>query len=354
MHTHPWTLYAAVAGVSLALGLALTPLCARLALRLGVVDKPDGARKIHQRSVPYLGGIPFYASLLAALALTRLMAPGIADSPLFWPLAVLGGAVLVLGLLDDIFDLPSAAKLAVELALGLAFFFWGMRGLPGAQPFAGMVPAHWIGPVVAAVWIAGVMNAVNFSDGLDGLAGGLVFICAATLFATGLKNFDPLVCMLMACLMGAAAAFLCFNFHPASVFMGDAGALLLGFVLAAASLAGQQKGAAVIALIVPMAAMAVPVVDTGLSFLRRLRRARGGGFFKPDREHLHHRLLALGLGHRGAVLALYYLSVCMALVAFVMDIVPPAHRLILLLAEGLIIVFGLAALRFMEERLRGK
>jgi UDP-GlcNAc:undecaprenyl-phosphate GlcNAc-1-phosphate transferase len=198
--------------------------------------------------------------------------------------------------------------------------------------------------------MAGVMNAVNFSDGLDGLAAGLVFAISAALFAVGLRNGHAAGCAIMACLMGATLGFLRYNFHPASIFMGDAGALFLGFILAAATLASQQKGAAVIALAVPMTALAVPVADTALSFLRRMRRARGGGFFRPDRDHLHHRLLALGLGQRNAVLALYGFSAAMGMLAYLMDAVPNSYRIILLVMGAVIILLAVAALRWLEKR----
>jgi UDP-GlcNAc:undecaprenyl-phosphate GlcNAc-1-phosphate transferase len=340
---------ALIAALSLAVALGLTPLFRALAWRLGVLDRPGEARKVHRAPVPYLGGMAFYAAFLAAALGIECFAPRLAGPALF-PAAALGTVVMLMGLWDDARGLPGTFKLLVQLVLGAIFYFWGLRD---ADPFSMIGPATdwpWVGVIVTALWMAGVMNAVNFSDGLDGLAAGLVFAISAALFAVGLRNNHAAGCAIMACLMGATLGFLRYNFHPASIFMGDAGALFLGFILAAATLASQQKGAAVIALAVPMTALAVPVADTALSFLRRMRRARGGGFFRPDRDHLHHRLLALGLGQRNAVLALYGFSAAMGMLAYLMDAVPNAYRIILLVVAAVIILIGVAGLRRLEKR----
>ncbi len=346
-------IYAAIGAGSLVVALLVTPLFRALAWRLGVLDHPGEARKVHRTPIPYLGGMAFYTAFLAAALGIEWFAPRLAGPALF-PAAVLGTAVMLMGLWDDARGLSGTFKLLVQLALGAVFYFWGLRD---ADPFSMIGPATqwpWVGVIVTALWMAGVMNAVNFSDGLDGLAAGLVFAISATLFAVGLRNHHAAGCAIMACLMGATLGFLRYNFHPASIFMGDAGALFLGFILAVATLASQQKGAAVIALAVPMTALAVLVADTGLSFLRRMRRARGGGFFRPDRDHLHHRLLALGLGQRNAVLALYGFSGAMGMLAYLMDAVPNTYRFILLVVAALIILLGVAALRRLEKGVKDR
>lgn len=340
---------AAITTISLAVALLLTPAFRKLAWRLGVLDYPGEARKVHRAPVPYLGGMSFYAAFLAAALGIEWCAPWLAGPALF-PTAVLGTVVMLMGLWDDARGLSGTFKLLIQLILGAVFYFWGLRD---ADPFSMIGPAThwpWLGVAVTALWVAGLMNAVNFSDGLDGLAAGLVFAISASLFAVGLRNNHAAGCAMMACLMGMTLGFLRYNFHPASIFMGDAGALFLGFILAAATLASQQKGAALIALAVPMTALAVPVADTALSFLRRMRRARGGGFFHPDRDHLHHRLLALGLGQRNAVLALYGFSAAMGMFAYLMDAVPNAYRFILLVVAAVIILIGVIYLRRLEKR----
>lgn len=330
---------------------ALTPLFRRMALRIGMLDDPSEARKVHSRSVPYLGGLALYGGFLAWVLAVQALAPGYAH-PSFHTLAAVGAGVVLLGAADDAVGLPAWFKLAVELALGAALYFWGFGVRELMDPLGGVVHIGWFAVAVAALWVAGMMNAVNFVDGLDGLAAGVTALCALSLLAVGLRNDQVLSVMLMSGLLGMTAAFLLFNFHPASIFMGDAGALFLGLVIGAATLVEEQKGAAVIALAAPMTALAVPLADTALSFARRLARARRGGFFEPDRAHLHHRLLALGLGHRGAVLVLYAVTAAMGPLAWVVDGMSPARRYPLLALPVGVLTLSVLALRRAEERRR--
>jgi UDP-GlcNAc:undecaprenyl-phosphate GlcNAc-1-phosphate transferase len=152
----------------------------------------------------------------------------------------------------------------------------------------------------------------------------------------------------MAFLMGTTLGFLKYNFNPASIFMGDTGALFLGFILGATTLVVRQKGIAIIALSVPMVVLAIPLLDTLLSFQRRLRRARAGRFFEPDRYHLHHRLLDLGLSQKQVVLSLYYLSACMGLMAFIFSVTPAPWNFLILLLAVAVVAFGVIVLRFIE------
>lgn len=347
MIRHPWTLYGAVALGSLAATLLLTPLCRRLALRLDIVDRPN-ARKVHKRAVPYLGGLPFYACFLGMVLALEAWRPEFTQ-PVLYPMALLGTVIVLMGLYDDVRDMPSLPKLLIELIIMLGLCFWGFRATQLAHPLGGSWSLGWLTLIITPLWIVGVMNAVNFSDGLDGLAAGLVFICAAAIFAISWRTNEIFSCIIMAYLMGATLGFLCFNFHPASVFMGDTGALFLGFVLATSAMVQQQKGVTIIALTVPMIVIAVPIVDTVLSFLRRLQRAREGRFFTPDRNHLHHRLLDLGLTQRQVVLSLYYISACMGLLAFILSVAPPRYGFLILLLAAMAICFGVAVLRFIEN-----
>jgi UDP-GlcNAc:undecaprenyl-phosphate GlcNAc-1-phosphate transferase len=341
-------LYAAVGGGAFMVVAALVPLFRWLALRLDVVDKPASVRKVHSREVPYLGGLPFFIAFLCLILGLEFFAPRYAQ-PEFYPMAVFGFLVMLLGVFDDICDLSSKIKLPLELLLCGALYFFGFGSTIIMRPFGGALYIGGFAIVITALWIAGVMNAVNFSDGLDGLAAGLVCICSLSIFAVAFQGNRVSSCILMAFLTGATLAFLCYNFHPASVFMGDAGALFLGFILGSSTLIEQQKGVAVIALTIPMMVMAVPLADTALSFLRRLRRASQGGFFEADRNHLHHRLLALGLSQRQAVLSLYYISACMGLLAFILSGVSSIYRFFILALAAGIILFGVLVLQYLES-----
>ena len=338
---------AGIALGSFLLTAGLVPLCRRIALGLDVVDRPSEERKVHARTTPYLGGVPFYISFLCLVLTVEVFFPKYSE-PVFYPMCFVGTLIVLMGLYDDVRDMSSFRKLLIELLLTSLVFFWGYRTTEIAHPLGGLWHVGWLAILITPLWIAGVMNAVNFSDGLDGLAGGLVFICAASIFAIGLKNGQTASCILMAYLMGTTLGFLCYNFHPASVFMGDAGALFLGFVLGTSTMVEKQKGLAVIALSVPMIVMAYPILDTLLSFFRRLQRARQGKFFTADRDHLHHRLLDLGLTQRQVVLALYYISICMGLMAFILSVVPTNYSFLILMLAAMAIVFGVAVLRFIE------
>jgi len=337
-----------VGGCSLLLTLALVPLCRWLALRLDIVDHPSEQRKVHERTIPYLGGLPFYVTFLCTVLALELFFPQYSQSWLY-PMCFVGTLIVMMGLYDDARDMGSLKKLVIELVLGAILFYWGFRTTELSHPLGDSVNVGLLAVVITPLWIAGCINAINFSDGLDGLAGGLVFICAASIFAISYNNNHILSCILMAYLMGTTLGFLRYNFYPASIFMGDAGALFLGFVLGASTLVQDQKGVAVIALAVPMIVMAVPIVDTVLSFVRRLRRAREGKFFAPDRNHLHHRLLNLGLSQRQVVLSLYFFSICLGLLAFVLSVAPPQYRFLILLLAALWIAFGVLVLRYIES-----
>lgn len=353
MMDHPIAMYAGVALVSFVVTFALVPIFRWLALKLDVVDRPSEARKVHRRVVPYLGGLPFYISFLAVLVFVEAVFPQYAQDA-FFPMALVGTAIVLMGIYDDIRDMSSARKLLLELVLfGVLFFYGGFRATEIASPFGGTIQMGWLALIISPLWIAGVVNAVNFSDGLDGLAAGLVFVCAAAIFAIGYKHEQVTSCLMMAFLMGCTLAFLRYNFNPASIFMGDAGALFLGYVLGAATLIERQKGVAVVALAVPMMVLAVPILDTFLSFYRRLMRARHGEFFQPDRNHLHHRLLDLGLTQRQVVLSLYYLSGLMGLMAFILAGVPQPYSFLLMVLALLAMLFGVFVLRFVESFARG-
>ena len=353
MTSQPDLLYLAAGCVAFVITFVLVPPFRWIARKLDVVDRPGDARKVHQRVIPYLGGLPFYISFLAVLLFVEYFYPQYSQDS-FFPMALVGTAIVLIGVYDDICDMPSARKLAIELALFVVLFFYGgFRASEIAHPFGGTIHVGWLAIIISPLWIAGVVNAVNFSDGLDGLAAGLVFVCAASIFAIAYTNGQTSSCIMMAFLMGCTLAFLKFNFNPASVFMGDAGALFLGFVLGASTLIEHQKGVAVVALAVPVVVLAVPILDTMLSFYRRLMRARQGQFFNPDRNHLHHRLLDLGLSQRQVVLSLYYLSACMGLMAFILSGVPGTYKFLILLLAAMAIAFFAAVLRFVESFARG-
>jgi UDP-GlcNAc:undecaprenyl-phosphate GlcNAc-1-phosphate transferase len=323
--------------LALALAFGLTPVLRRVALRVGAVDRP-GSRSVHKRAVPFLGGIgifsAFAAGILAALVLDR---HGL-DRRAMWGL-LLGGALIVMtGLVDDAGRMwgkriPFLAdregrglrplfKLIPQVAAGIVLFHYGVRITFIENPFAtGAANAYWYLPMAGAfavtvLWVVAVTNAVNLIDGLDGLAAGVSSISAATLLVISLEfpqNVGAGAAVICAVLLASALGFLPWNFHPARIFMGDAGALFLGYALAAVSIVGQLKTVTAVSLAVPALALGIPVLDTALAIVRRWRARQLPGV--ADNGHLHHRLLDLGLTHRDAVLVLYVASGWLGLAA---------------------------------------
>ena len=314
--------YTAAFVMALALAALLTPVVLKLALRFGAVATPGG-RHLHQKQIPRLGGVAIAVSTLVPLVVLALLNTTMADFAGQNKLKALGlllGSLLLcaVGALDDIRTVSARNKLLVQLAAaGIACAF-GFRIQTVYLPYLGIVEMGVFAVPVTMVWIIGITNAVNLIDGLDGLAAGVVFFAAATNFVVAMVGLDTpnqaLTALLMAALMGALIGFLFYNFNPARIFMGDSGSYFLGFVLATSSLlAPMQKTSTTVALLVPMVALGVPIFDTLFSIVRRYFERRP--VFSPDRGHIHHRLLEMGVTHRRAVLTLYGVSVALAVAA---------------------------------------
>ena len=326
--------------VATALSLLLVPWAIRLAGPLGLVDRPDAPRRIHTRPVARSGGIAVVASFLAvsigAIALGGL--PGVPDPILGGGLLTLlaGSFVAVLiGAADDRWDLRARWQLLGQVALAAGAVALGLTIAavnnplgPGVIRFGGTVAA-----VLTALWIVGMINSVNFIDGLDGLSSGIGVIAALTLGVISLTPTigQPFVGLLCFALAGALVGFLRFNFHPARVFLGTGGVMFLGYALAVLSVYGTAKVA--VALLV----LGVPIIDTFWIIVRRL--VSGSSPFKPDRGHIHHRLLDLGLTHRQAVLAIYAICALLGVLALVLSGTGQLYAFVgVLLALGLVIL----------------
>lgn len=289
-----------------------TPLVRRLAFAVGAVSAPGG-RHVHARSVPRLGGIAIYAALFAPLfALYFFRTAGVASAfhaeiPRVIGLFIGGTVMVAIGSLDDTRGLPALYKLYAQIAVASLAFALGFRIEAVSLPLIGEISMGIFALPITALWIVGIINAVNLIDGLDGLAAGVVFFAALTNFILAWMSDAAFVALVMASLLGAVLGFLFYNFNPARIFMGDSGSYLLGFVLATMSLVGAvQKASTAVSLLVPIVALGVPIVDTLFAIVRRFLERRP--LFAPDRGHIHHRLLELGITHRRAVLIIY--AVC--------------------------------------------
>lgn len=329
--------------------LWLTPLVRRVALRLGVVDQPNH-RKVHRSAVPRLGGVAVFLGWAAALMVSGGAGALSAETDAGIPLAVMGTSVLVVlfGLWDDCVNLSGRLKLVLQVAVASVVFWAGLRIDRITNPFGGEL--LFPGPLTYAVtvlWIIGMMNAVNLIDGLDGLACGIAGITALGLLAAGFYLDSPTSVVILTALAGACAGFLRYNFYPATIFLGDAGSQFLGFVFAVTALIDNQyKSATAVALLIPLTALSVPIADTALAFLRRVRRRRS--IFRADKGHLHHRLLALGLAHREVVLFFYLTSAYLSLLSFLFVLINDRYALVLLMLLALGLFMAMQTLRFVE------
>ena len=241
--------------VVLATGWAATPLFRRLAQALGVVDHP-AERKVHIQPIPYLGGLAMYAAVVAGCVYVAVWAPHLlyAQSIQASFLALFGVATCfhLLGLIDDAVSLSALLKMVVQIILASVLVSQGFTITQMTSPIGGVVPLGWVGGVLSVIWIITLVNAINFIDGLDGLAAGVVFFAALANFLIALDPWQNFVCVTSLILMGACLGFLPYNFSPAKIFMGDAGSLFLGVMLAGGSLASNVKGATVMSLSLPL------------------------------------------------------------------------------------------------------
>ncbi len=348
-----WLLLPVAGLVALLSALILTPLVRRMALAFGVLDHPSG-RKIHRTAVPRLGGVAVFAAWLIAVIVVVVLQQAfhVTLSARLWPLMWLAGLSVLFGFCDDVWDLPGPVKILSQIAVASLVFLAAARIDRLSNPFGGEfwfpVPVSY---VVTVLWVIGMMNAMNLIDGLDGLATGIAGITAIGLIASGSYTGSYTSMMMLAALAGACLGFLRYNFHPAAIFLGDSGSQFLGFLFAVAALVGDQyKAATAASLLIPLTALMLPIYDTGLAFVRRLRGRRS--VFRADKYHLHHRLLKMGLSHPQVVVVLYLVSLYLNCLAFLFVLIREQYAIMLLAVLALGLFMGMQTLRFIEYRLR--
>ena len=299
--------------------LVTTPLIRRLCQRLKLLDVPIDSRRIHRTAIPRLGGVALFLSCLAALSLLPFVDNLLTDTlggfkSEFLTLAIPATLVLLVGIYDDLRGTNAAVKF-VSLGL-IASLFYVMGGRIDALsiPFAGSVQLPpLLSFLITVVWLVGITNAFNLIDGMDGLASGAALFSSLVILGVSVSQERTLMIVVSLVLCGALAGFLRYNFNPASIFLGDSGALFIGFLLAALSVVGTQKATTAVAIVVPILAFGFPVVDTAMTMARRMVSRKP--VFQGDNEHIHHMLLARGWSQRRAVLVLYGVCAAFGLVA---------------------------------------
>lgn len=332
--------------IALAGTAGLVPAFMGLSRRFGVMDLPD-PRKVHTHPVPRWGGGAIAGGVFLGLGATVLLSPwfgklldyrfrilekgqavGVLSLKAQLTGVLMGSLVcVVLGMWDDRRSLPPVVKLLAQIIAAYVAMMYGVRMAGLAIPGFGFVTFPLlVSQIVTLFWLLGFMNAINLTDGLDGLAGGICAIAAGTFLFVALLQADTkvvlyakqlkLASVLASAIAGACLGFLIYNFHPAKVFMGDGGALFLGFMLGAVSIIGTLKTSAVIAFLIPVLVVALPVVDVAFALVRRARR--GGGLMTADRGHFHHRLLAQGWTQREVVLLVYVATLLLSMAALLL------------------------------------
>ncbi|WP_407923777.1 glycosyltransferase family 4 protein [Cohnella fermenti] len=317
------------AGFALAMGiaLALTPLVKKFAVKVGAMDVPDH-RKVHTQIMPRMGGLAIYAAFTVTILLFLPWLPDSMlssyDKNLIMGMLVGGTVIVLLGAMDDRFQLNAKLKFLVQIAAAcIVVFGYDIKINLVNIPFgSAMQPmADWIGIPLTIFWIVGVTNAINLIDGLDGLAAGVSGIAIATILVMAAIMGQGSVILLSAVLLGGIVGFLHYNFHPAKIFMGDSGSLFLGFALANLSMLG-FKQITIVSFVVPILIIGVPLSDTFFAIIRRLVNKKP--IFAPDKGHLHHRLQQLGFSHRKTVLIIYGIAAFFGACAVILSIATSA------------------------------
>lgn len=305
--------------ISSVVAFATTPLSIRIANYLGVIDKPKDKRRVHKKPIPRFGGMAIFLGSIVALIIPAGMNEKI-------KIAMLGGILMYgLGVADDILDIKPSTKFVGQLFIAGAVYSMGVKisfignyfGVTPGNPNANLVLSEGVAFLITVLWIVGITNAVNLMDGLDGLAAGSVAIMALSLayiaYIHGLRLGSMPVCIALVAVAGGCLGFLPYNFSPAKTFMGDGGALYLGYMIAVLSVISPLKQATFVGAIIPMLTLAVPIFDTLYAMLRRTLKHES--IMHADKGHLHHHLMAAGFGQRRSVLIMYGIVGIMGIVA---------------------------------------
>ena len=311
---------------------AITPLVKAFSVKVGAIDVPKDNRRMHDHPIPRLGGLAIFLGFMFAVVLMV---------PLNGPeQGMLLGAVIivVLGVFDDIYALPAKLKFVVQIVAALVSVLAGNQisilsnpNIFSENPI--WVLDDWLSIAISVIWVVAITNAVNLIDGLDGLACGVSTISSATMLIIALLVSELDVSMIMGALVGACIGFLPYNFNPAKIFMGDTGATFLGFIMANMSIQGMFKMYTIISFVAPFLILGLPIFDVCFAVVRRL--SKGQSPMSPDRSHIHHRLIDMGLSQKQAVGMLYVISAILGLSAVVLTTSGALRALIFLAAAGL-------------------
>lgn len=322
---------------SFIISFVATPFIRKLAVAMGVISIPKDNRRVHKKPIPLLGGLSIYIAFLITIILKK-------GNITTWEWGVVLGATIIVigGFLDDKYEIKPWQKILFQVAAACCLIGFGVRIKILTNPFYKINPYIdvnlWISIPFTIIWVIGITNALNLIDGLDGLAAGVAFISTITIFIVAILNGRQEAVYMTGILSGAILGFLPYNFNPASIFMGDTGSQLLGFLLAAISMEGAIKSAAAFSIAVPILALGLPIYDTLFAIIRR--KINGKPIMQADKGHLHHRLLDMGLSQKQAVIIMYLISAVLGGIAILaMEVTKASY---ILLAMVMIILVALA------------
>ena len=332
--------------------LVLTPLIRRLCERFRLLDLPLSSRKTHSRAVPRLGGVAIYLSCLMALSMLPLVDNLLTQTlrlymPQVFVAIIPSTLVLFLGIYDDLRGTNASVKFVALGLIAVLFYAMGGRVEALSVPFVGSVELpSTISFLITVLWLVGIANAFNLIDGMDGLATGAALFSSLVILVVSFTREAPLMIVVAIVLCGALAGFLRYNFNPASIFLGDSGALFVGFTLAALSVLGAQKATTAVAVAIPALAFGLPVVDTAVTMTRRL--VSGKPLFEGDNEHIHHMLLARGWSQRQVALVLYAVCATFGLLAMFFTQTGTRSTGFVLFVVVVVVVIAVGNLRYHE------
>lgn len=347
-------------GIAFVSTVIATPIAKRLGTRLGLVDKPDSYRKIHENAIPLGGGLAVFFGFLVTVIFTLTLFSEAYQFPsntteLVTVLIASGSIAMLMGLADDLWNLKARWKIVFQLLAATIAYYGGFRVDAISSPFGHSIDLGFTSFLVTLLWFLVCMNAINLADGLDGLSAGIGFIVSLTLLGVNISAGNSVGSFLNASLCGALLGFLIFNFNPASIFLGDSGSMFIGFLIASVSLLTKNKAETATALLIPLMALGLPIYDMAIAIVRRW--SRRSPISVADRRHIHHSLLSLGFSHREAVVVLYSISIILCAASVIMVLTRSQYSPLIIALLVLAMIIGTRVLKLiniseLRDRLR--
>jgi UDP-GlcNAc:undecaprenyl-phosphate GlcNAc-1-phosphate transferase len=335
--------------LSITVALTVTFMTRKLAAKYRIGEYPD-KRKVHRGFMPHMGGFGIFAGFVSGIAISALLDPICFQTLIskYAGILIASAMIIALGAYDDLKGLNAPKKFCGQFIAVTVIIAMGCKIETIYNPFGPNINLGVFSIPITYLWLIGVSNAVNLLDGLDGLAAGVSVIVTAIFLIIACQNNDAATIVITISLLAGLLGFLKFNYYPASIFMGDTGSLFLGLILAALSIRAFETQPGNISILVPVIALAIPIGDTSIAFFRRLNKGRHP--FKPDKDHLHHRLIYLGLSHNQAVHLIYLASLLFGLTAYLITTQSAFFGILLLLFVIVISIFGLKRIGYLEAQ----